>query len=1237
MAAVRETLYRFQADAGDVVSELRKLQAEVAKASQDKSFTIGAQVGKALQDVGTLHAAVEELSKERPEITAHLNVGRLVGDVVKAKAILQGIPDSKEVVINSKVDLDIAKAEGEIKRIETQIEKLKRSNPEVVVQARVAQAYAQLAIIDDRLVKLNKKKATPAVQLKIDKAMADSDLLIARIEEMEKIDARIQVNADVAKALIDMELAKRKRDELVTKRANIQIGVDRSQMADLGRAADIVGSVMSQVERAGRAAERAATPTLNLAGAWNTFSTSMRRVSPILTGVAVTLAVALIPGILALVAALGGAVGAAGALAIAFGSALLPAIIGAVAVFSRLSAVMNVFKQREAALKQARDGAAQAANQATANEEALRNARRSVGDANRGVVQAERNLREARSQARENIAEAEQRYASAVQDSRRAADDLAQATVDAYREIKDAIEDASDAQLAFQDAQLSQEEASLGIKEASLELKKFRQEAGAAGAGIDSLFKKFTDVDVDTTGLSSAIKNAVGGPGGGLDEEEQLKLERLILNVRRAKLREKEATDKVSDSEQDLNDKTREANRLRRTGIGGVDGYKDALNRYRDAQDKANDAQSDMVELQKKGISGAPAVISATDGLADANRRAFRASQDLAGTQKRVHDQLGPGAAALAAYRAEFEKLSPAEKRYEKLLESLNRTQKNVFGGLREQVINAIVDVVTGLQGAAGPLTTFFNLLGTSWANFIRNFGGQVADFGNLAKIQTILQGTLSISDSLGTAFQNAFQILLNIASAAMPFVEQLAADFSTWLGTLSKGTSDAGALQAALAPAVETLRLFGSIGVNAVAAVWNVFQAGSGPINDFVKWIRDGVKAFSDWAKSTGGKNEIKKFFQDTLPAVKSLIKFVVKLGIFFLRAFQVLLPVMKPIVDFFNFILDVLNLLLGLLAKIPTPIKTAIGVLLTFFLPFGKVGELAGRLATKFGTFAEAVGGLLGVFKRVGGRIVNTIAAPFGKLWDLFRTFFPNAAKTLAATAGRVGGAAKKVAGVLLTPFRIVGQKLGGVFTAAKKPIGDVIRWIGDRFKALKDVFGRLLKPITSAAKAIWDGIKGAFHGAGTFLEKLFGGFVRTIKGAINLIIDGLNIFVKGLNKLSFHVPKWVPKIGGKGFDLNVPEIPKIPLAGGGLATGPASALIGEAGREAVLPLTHAVFNELARGVVRQLRVLRPAGALAGAGGAGVVYNQQIHISSPPAAVPDPRHAAASLARELRLRGGR
>ena len=51
----------------------------------------------------------------------------------------------------------------------------------------------------------------------------------------------------------------------------------------------------------------------------------------------------------------------------------------------------------------------------------------------------------------------------------------------------------------------------------------------------------------------------------------------------------------------------------------------------------------------------------------------------------------------------------------------------------------------------------------------------------------------------------------------------------------------------------------------------------------------------------------------------------------------------------------------------------------------------------------------------------------------------------------------------------------------------------------------------------------------------------------------------------KLSFTVPKWVPGIGGKGFD--VPNIPM--LAAGGIVTAPTLAMIGEAGPEAVIPL--------------------------------------------------------------------
>ena len=65
------------------------------------------------------------------------------------------------------------------------------------------------------------------------------------------------------------------------------------------------------------------------------------------------------------------------------------------------------------------------------------------------------------------------------------------------------------------------------------------------------------------------------------------------------------------------------------------------------------------------------------------------------------------------------------------------------------------------------------------------------------------------------------------------------------------------------------------------------------------------------------------------------------------------------------------------------------------------------------------------------------------------------------------------------------------------------------------------------------------------------------------INYIIDALNSFISGINKIK--IPDWVPAVGGKG--INIPKIPK--LAQGGIVDKPTYAMIGEAGKEAVMPL--------------------------------------------------------------------
>ena len=81
-------------------------------------------------------------------------------------------------------------------------------------------------------------------------------------------------------------------------------------------------------------------------------------------------------------------------------------------------------------------------------------------------------------------------------------------------------------------------------------------------------------------------------------------------------------------------------------------------------------------------------------------------------------------------------------------------------------------------------------------------------------------------------------------------------------------------------------------------------------------------------------------------------------------------------------------------------------------------------------------------------------------------------------------------------------------------------------------------------------------------------FGAVADVVKGALNGVITMMNFVIAGLNKIHFELPSWIPGIGGKSFGINLPNIPM--LADGGIVTKPTLAMIGEAGAEAVIPLS-------------------------------------------------------------------
>lgn len=135
------------------------------------------------------------------------------------------------------------------------------------------------------------------------------------------------------------------------------------------------------------------------------------------------------------------------------------------------------------------------------------------------------------------------------------------------------------------------------------------------------------------------------------------------------------------------------------------------------------------------------------------------------------------------------------------------------------------------------------------------------------------------------------------------------------------------------------------------------------------------------------------------------------------------------------------------------------------------------------------------------------------------------------------------------------IVGPGIVNVVTY----IGNVF---GTIFGGIADVIGGLIKTLTGLMdfvtgvftgdwKRAWEGIKNIFKG-------IWDALVGIVKVPINMIIDAMNLLIRGLNNIKIDIPDWVPFMGGKKFGLTIKEIPK--LAQGGIAYGPSFVQVAE-----------------------------------------------------------------------------
>lgn len=245
------------------------------------------------------------------------------------------------------------------------------------------------------------------------------------------------------------------------------------------------------------------------------------------------------------------------------------------------------------------------------------------------------------------------------------------------------------------------------------------------------------------------------------------------------------------------------------------------------------------------------------------------------------------------------------------------------------------------------------------------------------------------------------------------------------------------------------------------------------------------------------------------------------------------------KPIVEIFAIVVGSFALAWGL-------VNAALAI-------WNGVGVIAAGVTTALGVAFEFATSKVGRTTLIIGAVI-AIGVLLYKHWD-----------EIKAKAIEVWDSIKE-------KFNQFKEWLGNVFATDWSQkfgfLGDIINAylanIRNVFDSVKRIFGGIIDFIagvfTGNWKRAWQGVQDIFGG-------IMNGLQALVKAPLNGVIGLINAAISGLNKIklpSIDIP-FFGTVGGWGFNIG-----KIPyLAKGGIIDNPTLAMVGEAGKEAVVPL--------------------------------------------------------------------
>ena len=593
-----------------------------------------------------------------------------------------------------------------------------------------------------------------------------------------------------------------------------------------------------------------------------------------------------------------------------------------------------------------------------------------------------------------------------------------------------------------------------------------------------------------------------------------------------------------------------------------------------------------------------------------------------------------------AAFRAEgLERIKNALGRIKKTMEEIATDPRvvNAFNGMTEKIAYALGQIAGSIGTIGVGIGVFLaesiaNGLGRQKERIIRslvaqfeNTGNMFASAGNIA--QTFADGFYDVIISTG-----AVRIGSAITSALLAIQASVTEVSYKLGGDLMQGIERI---------VTDNMPGIASSLSNALSAVAPVFESAEQAINDmsdslsrvYDNYIRPTIESSTKAISSIislfvkGWNNYIQPIieklgqgFSDTIDKhISPMIQKILEMAESFQEMSQVINAYVGPVIGFFveqltrvlaptlEYIGEVFRVLFNTVADIFGGIADFLKGVFDII-----TGILTSDMSKIFDGFTETGDAIMNILSTLLTALLDLTVAVLKVIWDTIVAIFQGILDGIVAIftpigewfAARWNDITTALANVgtwfteifqkawtgLTNIFSKLGSWFGERWVDVTNALANVSAWFGNTFTSAYNAVKNAFSSIGSFFSGVWSTVQSIFVNAGQKVGSAVGGAFRSavnaVLGTIENVVNGFIGMINGVIGMINKIPG--VSLGGIGY-VSLPR-----LARGGIVDSPTVAMIGEAGKEVVMPLENTGFLQTMGRIV--------GGAVVNALGAGL-----------------------------------